>query len=392
MSRPPPSPSDRKYWVPLDGLRAAAVLVVFLTHSVGDLVPGGFVGVDVFFVLSGFLITSLLVKEWQRHGRLRIGIFYMRRCLRLYPALVVVVLMALALAQVVGRTQRQVTVDAVTALTYTLNFRVAFWSDSDLNVIGHLWSLSVEEQYYLLWPPVLILLLRRGLAFARYGTVALLVACAVVKALGTVWLSGAQLYFLPLGHLDEMLLGSWLGIVLASLPASRLRAFLARPSVPLLAALPLLATALLAGQIQALWLYFGGLLGLGLCSLAIIGHVVAAPASWASRVLSLRPAVWLGVRSYGFYLYHQPVIELFRHHQMAYRYLLPAALVVTCVLVELSWRLVEQPFLRRKRHFTVDRASEVESLELDKRSNTRQLALPATEAHDSSGESSRVAG
>ena len=154
-------------------MRAVAVLAVMLFH--GTLVEsspleikGGFFGVDVFFVLSGFLITTLLVEEWQRGGRIGLGAFYARRALRLLPALAVVIVAVLVYAQVDldSGIAHSVRIEALWTALYGLNWYFVVEHNPLLTLLhlGHAWSLSIEEQFYLVWPPVLLLLLRARVA------------------------------------------------------------------------------------------------------------------------------------------------------------------------------------------------------------------------------------
>lgn len=328
----------------LDGVRAVAVLVVFFSHSIGDRLPGGYVGVDVFFALSGYLITSLLFREWESTGRIALGAFYARRALRLYPALVLSLAIVAVITPVLGVSWRLYGIDAATALTYTYDF----WRltpDHD-TLIGPFWSLCVEEQYYLLWPLLLSWLLRRGTTAAIRGTaVAAAVAFAVQASLLPV-LGGRNLYFLPLGHADELLIGSLLGLVLAARPVPRLRRLLTGPA-SWLAWVAIAVVALKGTNSQSSWLYLGGLAAIACCACLIIGHLVLRQSSLMSRLLNWQPLVWLGERSYAFYLLHFALFALFRDFGLPYREVLPAALLCNVVLIGLSFRFVEKPILQR---------------------------------------------
>ena len=175
----------------LDGLRAIAVAGVFLYHSRIDWLPGGFLGVDLFFVLSGYLITSILLVEWEARNRIDLRRFWLRRARRLLPALVVVVLAALILAAIFARDDLARTRgDAVSSLLYYTNWHEIIANHSYFNLMGrpsllqHLWSLAVEEQFYLIWPlllvPGLVLLGRKRLPF--------LVAAGIAGSAALMWL------------------------------------------------------------------------------------------------------------------------------------------------------------------------------------------------------------
>lgn len=351
------------YLRPLDGLRTVAVLLVFGAHAVGDVLPGGFVGVDIFFVLSGFLITTLLAAEWRNTDDIQVRHFYARRFLRLYPAMLLALALCAAVTPRIGRGWSAYFADAAGAVTYTLNIIFTLpegWTVPADSPIGHFWSLCVEEQYYLVWPLALVWMLRRGGAeLAIRCTLAATVGAAVLKAVLVPILDPSRLYFLPFGHADELLVGSSLGLVLLFRDAPTLRRALASPVTPWLCALPIAAVALTLDGIQTTWLYLGGLLALATASAGILGHVSERPDALAARLLSLPPMVWIGRRSYAFYLYHQPVIFTLRDLGWEYRVIIPVGLAVTLLLVAVSWP-VERRFLRLKERFASRPAPAVE--------------------------------
>src|SRR5437868_5922421 len=175
----------------LDGLRAIAVAGVFLYHSRIDWLPGGFLGVDLFFVLSGYLITSILLVEWEARNRIDLRRFWARRARRLLPALVVVVLASLILAAIFARSDLDKTRgDAVSSLLYYTNWHLIIASHSYFNVMGnpsllqHLWSLAVEEQFYVIWP----LLLVPGLVLVGRKRLPLLVVAGIAGSAALMWL------------------------------------------------------------------------------------------------------------------------------------------------------------------------------------------------------------
>ena len=168
----PTAPPER-YWPELDGLRAIAVLLVIGYHVDGNVLPGGLFGVDVFFTLSGFLITTVLLEEYARRGRFDLRRFYFRRVLRLYPAMLFMLLGAVALGALIGGPYgwHLTITDVPLAMTYTLNWVAG--AAHGLSLVTHLWSLCVEEQFYLIWPLVMLVALRRG------PRTALAVACTI---------------------------------------------------------------------------------------------------------------------------------------------------------------------------------------------------------------------
>ncbi|HEX5018900.1 MAG TPA: acyltransferase, partial [Actinomycetes bacterium] len=220
-------PKALPYLPGLDGIRAVAVVAVLLFHLPARLLPGGFLGVDVFFVLSGFLITTLLLAELEATGRVRFGDFYRRRARRLLPALIAVLLVSTVLVLTVARDAASVfRQDAIAALTYTTNWWYIFDARTYFELLGrppllqHLWSLGIEEQFYLVWPTVCFLVWRR---WRRRGVGIVALTGAVV---GTVWMTAlgvtqgpldptntARLYFGADTHAMTVLAGAALAVV-----------------------------------------------------------------------------------------------------------------------------------------------------------------------------------
>jgi peptidoglycan/LPS O-acetylase OafA/YrhL len=350
----------------VDGLRAFAVAGVIAFHF-GIGVPGGFLGVDLFFVISGYVITRLLLIEWQRTGSLGWGRFWGRRARRLLPA-VMVVLVAVQVWLWLGAVpDLRATTDAqtVAALTYVSNWYaifagVSYWGAlTDSTPLTHLWSLAVEEQFYLVWPVLLVAVLtvtrsRRVLAaVAGAGAVASYAMGAVLfhtggvnrAYLGTDARSGALL----MGVLCALLLtrpapgpdGSW------DRRAPRTRAV--RPA--LVVAVLALAVLWSVARIEAPWLYEGGLAVAGAAAAIVIACVVAMPGSPASRLLSTRPVLWIGRLSYSLYLWHWPVHVYATHRwtQLDRPLRVSAELAATLILSMVSFALVERPTRRIRR-------------------------------------------
>ena len=344
-----------RHWRSLDGLRAFAVLIVFAGHVRGTPLPGGFIGVDVFFVLSGFLITGLLMREHARYGSISLRAFFQRRILRLYPALLllcVVVLPMTAVSPDFG--VRSTALGLASALVYCFNI-VGQLHRSAPSMVGNLWSLSVEEQYYLLWAPLAALLLSRfglGPALGRRLAAIVLAGWGVLVATAVLFgRSGLGVaYFQLHGHLVELTLGGLLAwLVIDGVPPALARV-LRHPLAPAAALAVLLMAARTISRVDGL----GMVLvypALALASATVIGHLVLIDGTWIGRVLSHRAVRWLGVRSYAFYLFHRPVLHLvdgYVHHRSM---VVLVALPTSLLLAALSWRLVEVPALARKERF-----------------------------------------
>lgn len=351
----------------LDGLRAVAVAGVVLYHLGYEWIPGGFLGVDIFFVISGFLITTLLLREVYAHGRIAFGAFYLRRARRLLPALFLVLAAVLVLAATIAPdTARAVLRDTPAALVYVSNWWSIGQEQSYFELIGrgnmlaHLWSLAVEEQFYLVWPAVLGLTCwvapRLGVGRRRAVLVVALVG-AVASTLRMAWLSvGAgypldadptRVYFGTDTHAMSVLVGAALAAVWQPLAY---RARVAAGARAILAGAGLLAAAgtaylLLTVSEYTPWLYRGGFLVVALV-VALLVAAATHPASPLGGWLDVAPVRWVGERSYGIYLWHWPILLVTRPGQD-----LPwegwwvdvARLALVLLVAEASYRFVEVP-------------------------------------------------
>ncbi|QMU77138.1 acetyltransferase [Streptacidiphilus sp. PB12-B1b] len=338
----------------LDGVRALAVAAVLVFHVHAGWLSGGFLGVDVFFVLSGYLITSLLTAERAGHGRIRLRRFWGRRARRLLPELLLVLLVTAAATAALGR-------DAAAGLRGSELAALGFYSNwwqirqqtgyfaqfGPLPLLQHLWSLGIEEQFYLLWPPVLaaLSLLNRR----RAAAVAAALAVASFTAMAAGSLAGAdttRLYFGSDTHAGPLLLGSAAGLLL---PPERVRALGRRARTALGAAglAALVVLGLLAVQLDGAGstAYRGGIAAAALAAAALCpASVAAGPLRW---LLAVRALVWTGRRSYGIYLWHWPLIAALGYTGLGtgpavdvLEFALPVALAAG------SFRLLQQPVTR----------------------------------------------
>ncbi|MEO8329773.1 MAG: acyltransferase family protein [Candidatus Nanopelagicales bacterium] len=345
----------------LDGVRAIAVVAVLLFHLPAQLVPGGFLGVDVFFVLSGFLITTLLLVEVRQHGRIDFAAFYRRRARRLLPALVAVLVVTTVLALTVARdAASQVRDDALAALTYTTNwwYVVDARSYFELNgrppLLQHLWTLAIEEQFYLIWPALFFLL------YKRWGSrVVLWVALsgAIASTMWMGWLAfvsdlphagdTARIYFGTDTHAMGILIGAAVAVVWRPTRlAAHLSAGARRANGAIgIAALVALAFCLMQFGEVSPFLYRGGFLLVSLVAATLIA-AAAHPGGWFGSALGTQPLRWLGTRSYGIYLWHWPIFLVTRPDlDLPYRGAAAAAtsVVLTFCAAELSYRFIEMP-------------------------------------------------
>ena len=327
----------------LDGLRAIAVLAV-LASLAFPRAHGGFLGVDVFFVLSGYLITSLLISERARTGRLHFAGFYRRRVARLAPAYVTMLVLATPI--MLGPLRDRVLVPvpwaiAITAI-YSANWAAAVNIDM-LGPIQHTWSLSIEEQFYLLWPITFLWLTRRHRSVARWLVIAI---CAVVamRAAGRLITGGIWPYVATITHCDGLLAGALLAVVLARRPATEADRRRSRPLA--WAGVAVLGVLMAWLSVESTATYLVGLTVAVWATVAIVWHVVIGAPGWICRILSLRWLVGIGRISYGLYLYHMPIFQLVQSRHVGY---LPTASLEfgsTAVIAVGSWFLVEKPVQR----------------------------------------------
>jgi peptidoglycan/LPS O-acetylase OafA/YrhL len=372
----------------LDGLRALAVIAVLLYHAGISWLPGGFLGVEVFFVLSGYLITALLLAEWRTKGSVDVKAFWMRRARRLLPALYLLIVATLAYAvvflpgEVAGLRN-----DALAAFGYVTNWYLVLGHESYFEAVGrpsllkHLWSLAVEEQFYLVWPLVFWLGVSFGATRWRTRRVLMValggaaISVALMAALFVPGVDPSRLYYGTDTRAAGLLIGAALAIVWTpELRQTRsrgrscptVRGFKRdraqgrfqrrwRWTVPtLLDALGLAALGTLIflclrlGEFDAP-LYRGGLAAVSLATAALIMAISYPQTRLGSALLGHRPLRWIGERSYGIYLWHWPVYMVTRP-QLDVPFdgipLLALRLVATVLLADLSYRYVEMPIRR----------------------------------------------
>jgi peptidoglycan/LPS O-acetylase OafA/YrhL len=343
---------NQGYRPDIDGLRAVAILPVVIFHAnLGC--PGGFVGVDVFFVISGFLITSLILKEIHT-GSFSIMAFWERRIRRILPALALVVL-----ASLVGGWFFYFPIDfnflgkSVVAQTF-LSSNIFFWlhtgyfaSDNDTKPLLHTWSLAVEEQFYLLFP-LLLLLLARQKRFSTVRGIAWVAAISfALNVAGTHWLPSAAFYLLP-GRAWELMVGAFL----AAIPESKSRNWQLNEAIAISGVgLILFSVACYSNATK-----FPGLAALPPClgTALIIFAGSAAKPTWVGRMLSLKPVVFVGLISYSLYLWHWPLLVFAQYNSTQIdmgplsRRLRAALLLASALLAVLSWKWVEMPFRKRR--------------------------------------------
>jgi peptidoglycan/LPS O-acetylase OafA/YrhL len=304
----------------LDGLRALAVAAVFAYHLDAGWAGGGFLGVDTFFVLSGFLITTLLLVEWDGSGTLSLAAFWARRARRLLPALFLVLIAVATYAawQAQPGQLESLRSDMFSTLFYGANWRFInsgqsyFALFSDASPLRHAWSLAIEEQFYLVWPLITVVCLR----IARGRHIVLGVVCiggAIASAVTMARLydsaDPSRAYYGTDGRAQLLLIGALLAIVLVRYRPRRTAAVAATHALGLVGALYVLWAFFSVGDKDE-WMYRGGYALFAIAVAALIASVVQPQHTPLQRVFSLAPIVWLGRISYGIYLWHWPVIVI----------------------------------------------------------------------------------
>ncbi len=369
-----PLPPRARY-AGLDGLRAVAVALVVVYHLFpGWWMRGGFVGVDVFFVISGFLITSLLLREHDETGRVALGAFWRRRARRLLPALLLVLTVCASAAWLIGGDVlvglgRQLFGALVFGYNWTAVVDGAdYFGSGGGELFRNLWSLAVEEQFYLVWPPLLLALLLLPRAWMRVAA-ALVVAAASAVWMAVVVTSGSadpltlgarvtRAYFGTDSHAFGLLLGvavafAWWATVRVERGWMHTRVVRGGAFVLGTAALASLVLLATTAQRQSTATFPGALVAASALS-AIVIVAGAWPGSLLGRALDVLPLRWIGERSYGLYLWHWPVLVLLvaASQGTSVDRTFPAvigaaALAVTVVVSALSYRFLEMPVRRR---------------------------------------------
>lgn len=355
----PPVPAPFEYQPALDGLRALAVVAVLLYHGNATWARGGFLGVDAFFVLSGYLITSLLLIEHARQGRIALRAFWARRARRLLPALFAVLVAVAAYGAFLAPADqvRSIWADGISTLLYVQNWHQIFSHQSYFasgapSPLRHAWSLAIEEQWYVVWPlllGLLVALTRRRRLRLLVVVVALAGASALLMAVlhepGT---DPSRVYYGTDTRAQSLLVGSALAVLLYHRPAGWGLGAGARRALDG-AALVALAAAVWAWSTTGSfsdWLYRGGFASMALLVAVVVAAAVAPGPGAVKYLLSRRPLVEVGLISYGLYLWHWPVYLVVTKGRTGLDgdRLLLARLGVSFGVALASYHLVERPF------------------------------------------------
>lgn len=376
------------YLPALDGLRALAVVAVIIYHTNRGWLPGGFIGVEVFFVISGYLITLLIIAEHERTGRLDLRQFWIRRARRLLPALFfMLALLMMYVALFRRRELGKLRGDVFAGIGYVSNWYQiwvgqGYTAANDFAPLRHLWSLAVEEQYYLLWPLVMLGLMRLGrrrlpelslwligAAFAIAAVTAVLFHSGPTDPVaantpGAYWTIAGRpisrndtLYLSTVTRSSGLLLGAafamlWRPVAMMRGPMRHKAKALDLLALLAIAGLGLLARSLYVSHSGGYFdarLFRGGFLLVGLATVALIPAATHRH-SLIAKLFANPVFLWVGTRSYGLYLFHWPIYQILRGRAGAplENNDLVIALVATLALTELSFRFVETPIRKRR--------------------------------------------
>lgn len=352
--------NNRRYMPALDGLRAIAVLAVIAYHLNLGWAQGGFLGVGIFFVLSGYLVTDLLLATRQQRGAIDLYTFWVHRVRRLFPAILVMLLFSVAWLTIFDPARlAKLRGDIWSTFVYGNNWYLIFHNVSYFDSFGspspylHLWSLAVEGQFYLVWPVLLIIGLK--LAPRRGQLLLAIAAAAAVSALAMAWLyepgaDPSRVYYGTDTRVFALLIGAALAVVWPSRRLASNTSHKVGLSLDLTGALGLGAMLYMIVEVSEYddFLYQGGFVLLSIVSALTIA-ALAHPTSRLSKVLSWGPLVWVGKRSYGIYLWHYPVIILTNPEVNTNGFDGTRALLqitASILLAALSWRYIEQPIQR----------------------------------------------
>lgn len=357
-------PINPRYMPGLDGVRAVAVIAIIIYHLNPQWLSGGFLGVDTFFVISGYLITSLLLTEYHKTGKIELMSFWLRRVKRLIPAVLFLVMGVIVLSLIFMPTEIQkVRADSIAAIFYVSNWwyimqNVDYFEQFAVQPLKHLWSLAIEEQFYLVFPIVLLSLLsfiRRLKSIRIIFLILLVISMIAMMVLYVPNENVARVYFGTDTRIQTLLMGVLLALVW---PPFQLKAKVNRQMRTMIDTAGVVGLAILficfkfVSETNSI-LYYGGFFLISTVTLLVIASSVH-PSGYFAKFLGNKVFTFIGSRSYSLYLWHYPIIVLI-HHQFVQGQIPPLVYVVEILLMvlmaEFSYKFIEQPF--RKEGFNI---------------------------------------
>ncbi|EOD4251643.1 acyltransferase family protein [Staphylococcus pseudintermedius] len=357
-------PINPRYMPGLDGVRAVAVIAIIIYHLNPQWLSGGFLGVDTFFVISGYLITSLLLTEYHNTGKIKLMSFWLRRVKRLIPAVLFLVMGVIVLSLIFMPTEIQkVRADSIAAIFYVSNWwyimqNVDYFEQFAVQPLKHLWSLAIEEQFYLVFPIVLLSLLsfiRRLKSIRIIFLILLVISMIAMMVLYVPNENVARVYFGTDTRIQTLLMGVLLALVW---PPFQLKAKVNTQMRTMIDTAGVVGLAILficfkfVSETNSI-LYYGGFFLISTVTLLVIASSVH-PSGYFAKFLGNKVFTFIGSRSYSLYLWHYPIIVLI-HHQFVQGQIPPLVYVVEILLMvlmaEFSYKFIEQPF--RKEGFNI---------------------------------------
>ena len=341
------------YTAALDGLRGLMTLGIIVAHVRYRLVPGSILFMDVFFVMSGYFITSLLLRDMERHGGIRYGEFYRRRFARILPPFAAMLLAYLLFQWLVSPAFREAVGEAAIAFFYVENWWRALSLPGKTTYLGHTWSLAVEEQFYLFWPVTFALLVRRfGVSWRLVGGI---MTIALTVWAWRIWLTSAnpthwwRFYNGLDTRMDALMVGCALAVVLRLVPPGacpKLDRVLPKLAWPFLVT-SLLAAFFFIPYTNPLYYYVGIMLCGALPGAVLVTMLIRSSGTVVHRLLERPEPVFLGTIFYGMYLWHYPILVVLKE-QLGLRYVMQFAIgfPLTVLLATLSYVYIERHFMR----------------------------------------------
>ncbi|WP_258207487.1 acyltransferase family protein [Paenibacillus radicibacter] len=341
----------------LDGLRALSLVVIIIYHLNPNWLPGGFLGVGIFFVLSGYLITDLLVTEWNNSGKLNLKNFWIRRFRRLLPCMFTMLLFVVAWLSLFDPSRLAALRGEIAAsVLYFNNWYLIFHEVSYFEHFGppspltHLWSLSVEEQFYIFWPLILFVgfrIIPKRKKLAGWIIVAAAVSACVMALIYEPGSDPSRVYYGTDTRVFALLIGAALALIWPSQKLSNRTSPRGRIVLDTIGGISLAVLLIMiytANEYDAR-LYYGGLVFASLTA-AMLVAVIVHPCSRLGQMFSIKPLRWIGVRSYGIYLWHYPIIALTTSKigtESNLQLLILLQVAASFILAALSYRFIETP-------------------------------------------------
>ncbi|HDR7778667.1 acyltransferase family protein [Bacillus cereus] len=352
-----PFKKNSRYMVGLDSLRGLAILGVILYHINFNWMPGGFLGVTVFFVLSGYLITDILAMEWKRNKRIDLKKFWLSRARRLLPGMLVMLVITLAWITIFHSSLlEKMRGDSLAALFYVSNWwyiyhKLSYFDNfNQISPLNHFWSLAVEEQFYVVWPFIISL----GLYYIKKQSRMILLIClgafASALAMAILYEPGvdpSRIYYGTDTRAFSLLIGAVLALVW---PSNRLANKIipkARFILDVVGGIALIIILVMFWKTNQYdpFLYKGGMVLLSIATALLVANL-AHPASRIAQFLRFRPLRWVGVRSYGIYLWHYPILTLTTPKVNAGDFSIIRAILqflLIILIAQISWKFIEKP-------------------------------------------------